>query len=145
MLNNERSELWKFLFEADRLKTDAKIFYVYEHRHPNGVCFYVGKGKGKRAYSERGRSHRWWEFRNRFSEYAVAIVATGLTELDAFKVEAERIRQHGIDSLANNWKHQKNGYYPMSLEESIVEMYRTGTLVSKVETEGGFPKKIFFT
>ena len=31
----------------------ADIFYVYEHWRPDkNVCFYVGKGKGKRAVDE---------------------------------------------------------------------------------------------
>ena len=30
--------------------------YVYEHRTHNGRLFYIGKGKGERAYTKNGRN-----------------------------------------------------------------------------------------
>jgi hypothetical protein len=34
----------------------AKKFYVYEHWRPDkDVCFYVGKGHGRRAYKTAGK------------------------------------------------------------------------------------------
>jgi hypothetical protein len=84
-------------------------FYVYEHwRLDRDECFYVGKGKGGRAYKMRDR--------NRFHSAVVQkvqrdgfgievkIVASGLTETEAFTLEKERIafwRSSGAD-LANS-------------------------------------------
>jgi hypothetical protein len=84
-------------------------FYVYEHwRLDRDECFYVGKGKGGRAYKMRDR--------NRFHTAIVQkvqrdgfgieekIVASGLTEIEAFSLEKERIvfwRASGAD-LANS-------------------------------------------
>jgi hypothetical protein len=84
-------------------------FYVYEHwRLDRDECFYVGKGKGGRAYKMRDR--------NRFHSAVVQkvqrdgfgievkIVASGLTETEAFALEKERIafwRSSGAD-LANS-------------------------------------------
>lgn len=85
------------------------LFYVYEHWRPDrDECFYVGKGKGRRA-NQLGHS------RNRFHHFIqdklarlgmcveVRMVAEGLFEDEAFALEIERIafwRADGVD-LAN--------------------------------------------
>ena len=72
------------------------IFYVYEHwRLDKDECFYVGKGHGGRAYSRSSRNIHWRNIvakleRTGFA-YEVRIVASNLSEEDAFKLEAERI------------------------------------------------------
>ena len=83
-------------------------FYVYEHwRLDRDECFYVGKGKGGRAYSmkDRNKHHRAICAKlNRIgSAFEVRIVASGLLEDEAFALECERIafwRNYGCD-LAN--------------------------------------------
>ena len=83
-------------------------FYVYEHwRLDRDECFYVGKGKGKRAYRMRDRNPHHCAIMNKLSRdgsgMEVRMVATGLTEEDAFSLEVERIafwRKVGAD-LAN--------------------------------------------
>lgn len=72
-------------------------FYVYEHwRLDRDECFYVGKGTGKRAYVLDGRNkyHKAiCEKLNRIgSAFEVRIVATGLTEQEAFQLEIARIK-----------------------------------------------------
>lgn len=81
------------------------MFYVYEHwRLDRDECFYVGKGHGQRAYnmSRRNRHHSAIQAKVRREGFAieVRIVASGLSEEDAYKLEAERIlfwRNAGID------------------------------------------------
>lgn len=83
-------------------------FYVYEHwRTDRDECFYVGKGKGRRAHKMLGRNmhHRAIQAKVAREGYAieVRIVASGLTEREAFALEIERIafwRANNVD-LAN--------------------------------------------
>ena len=35
------------------------MFYTYSHSAPNGKVFYIGKGKGDRAFSFNDRSNDW--------------------------------------------------------------------------------------
>ena len=84
-------------------------FYVYEHwRLDRDECFYVGKGKNKRAYTMRDRNSHHRAIMGKLSREGsgmeVRMVATGLTEDEAFALEVERIafwREAGID-LANH-------------------------------------------
>jgi hypothetical protein len=71
------------------------IFYVYEHwRLDTDTCFYVGKGKGGRAYSKQ-RNGLWKNIvakleRSGFA-FEIKIVASGLSEREAYDLEKERI------------------------------------------------------
>lgn len=84
-------------------------FYVYEHwRLDRDECFYVGKGKGRRAYMMRDRNSHHRAIMGKLSREGsgmeVRMVATGLTEDEAFALEVERIafwRKSGAD-LANH-------------------------------------------
>lgn len=88
--------------------TSSGTYYVYEHwRLDRDECFYVGKGKGYRAYSRcnRNKFHKaiCEKLKNIGSAFEVRIVASGLTEDEAFSLEIERIkfwREAGAD-LAN--------------------------------------------
>lgn len=92
------------------LQTPAEnIFYVYEHWRPDrGECFYVGKGRGRRANELRNNRNRLHKFiQEKLSRLGTAvevrIVADGLSESEAFALERERIalwRADGAD-LAN--------------------------------------------
>lgn len=86
----------------------SNVFYVYEHwRLDRDECFYVGKGKGNRAYKMRDRNSHHRAIMDKLSREGsgveIRMVATGLTEDNAFALEIERIafwRKAGID-LAN--------------------------------------------
>jgi len=72
-------------------------FYVYEHWRPDrDECFYVGKGKGKRANSMYKRNPHHKAIQGKLSRSGmcveVRIVASGLTEAEAFALEIERIK-----------------------------------------------------
>lgn len=84
------------------------MFYVYEHWRPDrDECFYVGKGRGGRANKMRDRNLHHRAIVKKLSAMGMAVevrmVATGLDEESAFRIEMERIafwREAGID-LAN--------------------------------------------
>lgn len=86
----------------------AAIFYVYEHWRPDrDECFYVGKGKKNRAYVTDKRNAHHKAIRQKLERLGMAfdikIVASGLSEDEAFNIERERIafwRSQGND-LAN--------------------------------------------
>ena len=81
-------------------------FYVYEHwRLDRDECFYVGKGRGRRAYDMKNNRNRMHGFvvdkmsREGFA-VEVRIVRSGLSQEDAFKLEIERIsfwKMQGVD------------------------------------------------
>lgn len=71
-------------------------YYVYEHwRLDRDECFYVGKGRGGRAYRMYNRNRFHTAITQKLSRegYAVEvrIVAFGLSENQAFALEKERI------------------------------------------------------
>ena len=67
------------------------IFYVYLHRRKtDNKVFYVGKGKGKRAYSKQGRSD-WWRRTADKHGFVVEIVFEHLPEKEAFQCEKDTI------------------------------------------------------
>jgi hypothetical protein len=85
------------------------MFYVYEHWRPDrDECFYVGKGKGKRANDMSIRNGHHKAIQAKLLRLGmgveVKIFAGNLTEDDAFRIEKERIlfwKNLGID-LANH-------------------------------------------
>lgn len=81
-------------------------FYVYEHWRPDkGVCFYVGKGAGKRAWNLRQRNQWHKSISSKLTSlgYAVdvRVVSRNLTSAEAFALEMERIAFYGRDTLVN--------------------------------------------
>ena len=74
------------------------MFYIYAHSKPNGSIFYIGKGKGSRAYKKHGRSAYWQSIVAKHS-YEVTILAYFDHETDAFQQEINCI--HWLDNLCN--------------------------------------------
>jgi len=80
-------------------------FYVYEHwRLDRDECFYVGKGKGGRAFSNKVRNRHWHAIVAKLgrigSAMEVRMVHMGMAEAEALKLEVERIafwRVAGVD------------------------------------------------
>ena len=76
-------------------------FYVYVHtRVSDGSVFYVGKGKGKRAYYIKGRSEHWNNIAKKHG-YNVTILLNNLTEEQAFILEKQTIATLGRENLCN--------------------------------------------
>lgn len=78
------------------------IFYVYLHKRPtDGSPFYVGKGKGNRAWVSKSRNQHWRNVVNKHGSFVVEIIKENLTEQEAFDFEAETIKSIGIENLTN--------------------------------------------
>jgi len=104
------------------------MFYVYEHWRPDrDEPFYVGKGKGGRANMMARRNLHHKAIQRKLHglgmSVEVRIIASGLSEREAFEVEIERIamwRAAGID-LANKsdggegWSHKDGAKIKVSL------------------------------
>ena len=92
-------------------ENENREFYVYEHiRLDNMTCFYVGKGKGERAYDlERNDFHD--NISNSYG-HVVVIVKDNLTEEEAFELEKNTIEDYiftfgyGID--IDGYKNREN-------------------------------------
>ena len=75
---------------------DHRTYYVYEHwRGDRDECFYVGKGRGVRAHNMSRRNAHHKAIQSKLSRLGMAVevrlVAFGLSQKEAFKVEMERI------------------------------------------------------
>lgn len=76
-------------------------YYVYTHiRLDTGKVFYVGKGKGRRAFWQNQRNKHWKAIVAK-TGFDVHFVASGLTEEEAFQLEKETISYFGRVNLAN--------------------------------------------
>ena len=77
-----------------------KDYYVYLHlRQSDNKIFYVGKGKGHRAYVYSSRNYHWTNTYKKHGAYAL-IYKNNLTEDEAFKLEIELIKKYS-DQLVN--------------------------------------------
>jgi len=73
-----------------------KKFYVYEHWRPDlDLPFYVGKGSGERFDPNRTRNKHHSNIKNKLKKLGMCVevrmVASGLSEGDALRLEIERI------------------------------------------------------
>ena len=72
-------------------------FYVYLHKNPaSGEVFYVGKGRGKRAYQTGSRNNEWEQVvAASDGKFDVEFVEVDLLEDEACDLEAETISKYG--------------------------------------------------
>jgi hypothetical protein len=137
-----------------RSKPTRPIFYVYEHWRPDvGTCFWVGKGQQQRAWNMRNRNQHHSNIVSKLTQNElvvdVRIVADGLLEADAHKLEVERIKMwrdsgtklvnvtnggEGIPGLkhtkesrtkmSSKLKGRKRGPRPLETRKKIAEAHR---------------------
>lgn len=109
------------------------IFYVYEHWRPDrDVCFYVGKGEGRRSGVMYGRNRYHTRVQEKLARLGmcveVRLVADGLTEPEAFDLEIERIafwRGQGIP-LANLTAGGEGGSDPSEETRELMRQRKLG-------------------
>lgn len=87
--------------------TKKHIFYVYEHWRPDtGICFYVGKGKDKRAWDMKNmRNRHHMAITSKLTSLGfcvdVRIVVDQISEETALNLEIDRIAMYGMENLSN--------------------------------------------
>lgn len=80
-------------------------FYVYLYLRDDGTPYYVGKGKGRRAWSRSGRT-----VRPPVNESKIHVVSDTLTEQEAFELEIELVAQYGrLDESTGILRNGTNG------------------------------------
>lgn len=119
---------------------DALEYYVYVCSDPDTHRpFYVGKGKGNRVFnhlddkSENEKVRKINELKARGKEPIMEILAHGLDEETAFKVEAAAIDLIGIDNLTN----RQRGH-----ESSVYGKIEVSTLDARYSHEDLLPEEI---
>lgn len=102
-------------------------YYVYVYSDPDTKKpFYVGKGKGNRVFShlsdqsESEKVRKIESIRAKDKEPIIEILAHGLDEETAFKVEAAAIDLIGIENLTNMQRGHESSTYG-KIEASILE------------------------
>jgi len=97
---------------------EALGYYVYVYSDPDTRRpFYVGKGKGNRVFnhmddqSENEKVRKINDIKARGKEPNIEILAHGLDEETAFKVEAAAIDLIGIENLTNRQRGHESSVY----------------------------------
>ena len=112
-------------FQFSPPEVEALGFYVYVYSDPrNNQPFYIGKGIGNRAFAHLGdksesvKVARIREIREAGLEPQIEVLAFGLDETTAFKVEAAAIDLIGFENLTNRViGHGAKKFGRMSIDE----------------------------
>ena len=63
------------------------MFYTYAHYKPDHSVFYIGKGHGRRAWSNKNRNPHWHHITAKYENHKVEILAKWPTEQEALEHE----------------------------------------------------------
>lgn len=63
------------------------MFYTYAHYKPDNSVFYIGKGRGRRAWAKDNRNPHWHHVTAKHGEHKVEVLAQWPTEQEAFEHE----------------------------------------------------------
>ena len=87
---------------TSRREQSGDKHYVYTHSNKDGEIFYVGMGKGDRAWEKTGRHKLWAQYlENIGGEYTITIVERDLDEESAIELERRLIEKHSHSLI--NW------------------------------------------
>lgn len=115
-------------------------FYTYIHRrNDTGAIFYVGKGRGRRAYDVRSRNTYWKNVVGK-AGHSVEMLITGVDEELAFFIETEAIdlyRMRGIKLVnltdggdgASGYSHSESTKQSMSISRKGRKAWNKGAVV----------------
>ena len=70
------------------------MFYTYTHSNLDGEVFYVGKGKGTRAYKRYDRGDTWKEYVDRLDGIIIRIVKRFNTDVEALAHEVKLVAHY---------------------------------------------------
>jgi hypothetical protein len=112
-------ELAGVKLRVNRVLPETKGYYVYLHKTEENVVFYVGKGKGKRAWSKSRNNNDWTEF-TKNNEYIVEIFKDNLDEQTALDIEQELFNLYK-DTLLNKVQpvKQLENLIPLDIKDFI--------------------------
>jgi len=119
--------------QFDRSEIEKLGYYVYVYNDPRNDCpFYVGKGQGNRAFahlvdkSESLKVKRIEEIHAAGLSPKIEILAFGLDEPTAFKIEAAAIDLIGFENLTNSQiGHRARKYGRRSIDTVHAELSAT--------------------
>lgn len=118
------------------------VYYVYEHWRPDlDVCFYVGKGKGRRGNVMYRRDEQHLRIQKKLASMGmcveVRLVITNLTEDEALQHEVRRIsfwRAFGVD-LVNRTAGGEGGSNPCEETREKMRSAKVGRKLSEDHKE----------
>ncbi len=119
--------------------------YIYMHINiDNNEIFYVGLGKGQRAYIKSGRGKFWKTYTSKYPNYQIVICENNLTIEESIDLEIKYIKDIGrrdlnLGTLVNltNGGDGTNGYKHTNETKLIISQkskgnkYNTGRIASK--------------
>lgn len=115
--------------------TTFNDFYVYTHRDTAGRVFYVGKGRGKRAWS-KDRDAIWKRYVAERSggTFDVEILQGDLTEESALELEWEWITKLGPQLV--NWENPGRAIDAIASEEYWLKRKKSQGLIAEAKQLG---------
>ena len=113
------------------------MYYTYTYAKLDGTVFYVGKGKGRRAFSSGDRPHYFLAHALEQDGIIIRIVRRFETEAEAFEHEKELIRlyrKQGVFLLnRTDGGRGNNGYVQPEAVRAIKSQKMTGYRYKKVQ------------
>ena len=113
------------------------MYYTYTHATPDGVVFYIGKGKKSRAYSQSDRTIAWREKVRENAGINIKIIKCFETEKEAYDHEMQLIKEYkdlGFDLLnATDGGKGPNGAYMSEETKEKIRLKNKGRVFEKIE------------